>query len=110
VLRVSGYLCGKITKIGSTYLAGQGLFPLDEWKALLADESVMSFDRSKETPVRHGSAGPLDYAFHRVIGAARFVYPKAIKSFINRGKESKEGGIGNGSKSSSSENGSSNVS
>jgi hypothetical protein len=110
VLRVSGYLCGKIAKIGSTYLAGQRLFPLDEWKALLADESVMYLDRSKETPVHHGSAGPLDYAFHRVIRGAGFAYPEAIESFINREKKSKEGGIGNGSKSNSSESRSSKVS
>jgi len=29
-LRVSGYLCGEITKISSTYLADHGLFPLRE--------------------------------------------------------------------------------
>jgi hypothetical protein len=86
VLRVSGYLCGKITKIGSTYLAGQGLFPLDEWKALLADESVMSFDRSKETPVRHGSAGPLDYAFHRVIGALGSYIPRRSRVLSTGGR------------------------
>jgi hypothetical protein len=90
VLRVSGYLCGKITKIGSTYLAGQGLFPLDEWKALLA--------------------GPLDETFYLVIGAADFEYSEAIESFIYREKKFKEGRIGNGSESDSYESGSSKVS
>ena len=110
VLRVSGYLCGKITKIGPTYLAGQGPFPLYEWKALLADESVMSIDRTKEGPVDYGGAGPLDYIFHKVIGAAGFAYPRAIERFIDSEKKSKEGGTGNVSGSDSPESGRSKVS
>jgi hypothetical protein len=110
VLCVYGYLCGKITKIGSTYLAGQGPFPLDEWKALLADDSVMSLDRSKEVPLYHSRAGPLDETFHRVIGAAGFAYPNAINKFVDGEKESKESGIGNKSESDSSESGGSKVS
>lgn len=110
VLRVSGYLCGKITKIGSTYLAGQGPFPLNEWKTLLADKSVMSIDRTKETPIHHDATGPLDYNFHTVIGAAGFAYPRAIGRFIDTEKESKEGGTGNVSRSDLSESGRSKVS
>lgn len=110
VLRVSGYLCGKITKIGSTYLAGQGPFPLNEWKALLADESVMSINRTEETPVHHDAAGPLDYIFYEVIGAAGFAYPRAIKRFIDTEKESKEVGTENVSGSDLFESGRSKVS
>jgi hypothetical protein len=110
VLRVHGYLRGKITKIGSTYLNGQGLFPLDEWEALLADEFVMSLDRSKDVSLHYNGTGPLDQTFHEVIGAAGFAYPNAIKRFIDREKESKESGIGNKSKSDSSESRGSKVS
>jgi hypothetical protein len=110
VLRVSGYLCGKITKIGSTYLAGQGPFPLNEWKALLADESMISIDGTKEVPVHHGAAGPLDHTFYEVIGAAGFAYPRAIERFIDSEKKSKEGGTENVSGSDSSETGRSEVS
>jgi hypothetical protein len=80
---------------------------LDEWKALLADESVLSLDRSKDVPLNHSAAGPLDETFHRVIGAAGFAYPEAIKRFLTKEKESQEGG---GSKSNSSESSTSKVS
>ncbi|KAL7899359.1 heterokaryon incompatibility domain-containing protein [Trichoderma sp. SZMC 28014] len=39
-LRIAGYSCGKIAKLGSPYLAGQGIFPLHEWRSLLQEGDV----------------------------------------------------------------------
>ncbi|QYS99265.1 HET domain-containing protein [Trichoderma simmonsii] len=63
-------------KVGSVYLAGQGPFPLDEWKALLDKAPTQSLD-----------ADP-DEASYAVICAADFAYPLAIHQFVEGEKES----------------------
>jgi hypothetical protein len=82
VLRAAGFLFGTITNLSSAYFAGQGPFPLYEWKALLDDESVKAIDRTSEIPLDYDADGPLDYMFHEVIGAAGFSYAEAIEFFV----------------------------
>ncbi|KAL7929147.1 heterokaryon incompatibility domain-containing protein [Trichoderma chlorosporum] len=41
-LRIAGHLCGRILNIGSTYIAGQGLLPITEWRRLAFNDSVVS--------------------------------------------------------------------
>ena len=89
ILRAHGYSCGKIEKIGSAYLAGQGIFPLKAWKKLV-DKRVLDIDRtdvsyeSLDTPFER-----LDFHFHSVIGAAGFAYEEAIEHFVSDQEEGK---------------------
>ncbi|PNP58139.1 hypothetical protein THARTR1_02297 [Trichoderma harzianum] len=84
VLHMAGYPCGKVTKMGSAYLTGQGLFPLDEWEALLDNEPTQSLDARS------------DGAFYAVICAADFAYPLAIHGFVDEEKEATKGEQGSG--------------
>ncbi|KAM3065331.1 hypothetical protein ACMFMF_011268 [Clarireedia jacksonii] len=82
ILRAARYLLGTITNLSSAYFTSQGPFPLYEWKALLDDESVKAIDRTSEIPLNYQADGPLDYMFHKVIGAAGFAYARAIEYFV----------------------------
>ncbi|KAL6810606.1 heterokaryon incompatibility domain-containing protein [Trichoderma camerunense] len=82
VPHMAGYPCGKIAKMGSAYLAGQGPFPLDEWKALSDKEPTQSLDADPdETSYAIGG-------FYTVICGADFTYPLAIHEFVDGEKES----------------------
>ncbi|KAL7784780.1 heterokaryon incompatibility domain-containing protein [Trichoderma afarasin] len=85
VLHMAGYSCGKVMKVGSVYLAGQGPFPLDEWKALLDKEPTQSLDADMD------EASYAVKGFYAVICAADFAYPLAIHQFVEGEKESAKG-------------------
>lgn len=68
----------------------------------MANKIVMSLDRSTEPPLYLGDDGSLRGNIYRVIGAAGFAYPTAIKRFVNTEKESNDCRIGNQSESSRS--------
>ncbi|RFU81722.1 hypothetical protein TARUN_509 [Trichoderma arundinaceum] len=91
-IRLAGYLCGSIIKIGSTFLAGQDIFPLKEWRALSRHNAVVSIDRTSDVPLHHGAHGQNDYIFHKVISAAGFAYPSAINAFVEMEREYDESG------------------
>lgn len=83
MLRISAHSCGDISNLGSVYLADKCPFPLDEWLAMLDNETVKSIDRTGVTPLNDREVtGPLRYQFHEVIGAAGFAYYEAIRSFV----------------------------
>ncbi|KAK5988898.1 Heterokaryon incompatibility 6-like protein [Cladobotryum mycophilum] len=81
-LRAAGYAIGKVLKIGTAYLAGQGPFPLGEWRRLSKEKIVAQANRDKGVPLHHDASEAIDYVFHTVIGAAGFAYSYAIKLFI----------------------------
>ncbi|KAK4060669.1 hypothetical protein Trihar35433_10077 [Trichoderma harzianum] len=85
VLHMAGYSCGKVMKVGSAYLAGQGPFPLDEWKALLDKEPTQSLDADPD------EASYAVEGFYAVICAAGFAEPLAIHRFVEGEKESAKG-------------------
>ncbi|KAJ4860160.1 heterokaryon incompatibility protein (HET) domain-containing protein [Trichoderma breve] len=85
VLHMAGYSCGKVMKVGSTYLAGQGTIPLDEWKALLDKGPTQSLDADPD------EASYTVKGFYAVICAADFAYPLAIHQFVEGEKESAKG-------------------
>lgn len=85
VLHMAGYSCGKVMKVGSVYLAGQGPFPLDDWKALLDKEPTQSLDADPD------EASYAVKGFYAVICAADFAYPLAIHQFVEGEKESAKG-------------------
>ncbi|PTB46402.1 uncharacterized protein TrAFT101_004143 [Trichoderma asperellum] len=83
-LRIAGYACGKITKVGSPYLAGQGQFPLHEWKSLLQDDAVVGRRQANVVPLNFHGDDSNEYIFHKVIGAAGFGYASAIFRFVQK--------------------------
>ncbi|KAF2011402.1 HET-domain-containing protein [Aaosphaeria arxii CBS 175.79] len=83
MLRVHGFSCGKIAKIGSTYIASKTPFPYHEWRNMLDDETVKAIDRAEPAPAYRGDQDHLDYTFHWVLGAIeRGVYPNALRMFL----------------------------
>jgi hypothetical protein len=48
VLKAFGFDDGHVVKIGSTYVAGHGAFPLDEWKVVVSNKSSGSALSSEE--------------------------------------------------------------
>lgn len=82
VLHMAGYSCGKVAKMGSVYLAGQGPFPLDEWKALSDKKPTQSSDADPD------ETSSTVRGFYTVICGAGFAYPLAIHQFVDGEKES----------------------
>lgn len=68
-LRIAGYACGKIAKVGSPYLAGQGIFPLREWRSLLQGDDVVDLN---------------EYFFYEVISTYGAGYDDAIRRFVKK--------------------------
>ncbi|KAK4071254.1 uncharacterized protein Triagg1_6285 [Trichoderma aggressivum f. europaeum] len=81
-LHMTGYPCGKVAKMGSAYLAGQGPFPLDEWRALLGKEPTQSLD------AHPNEASYAVEGFYAVICARDVAYPSAIHGFVEGDKAS----------------------
>ncbi|KAL9616479.1 MAG: hypothetical protein Q9160_008647 [Pyrenula sp. 1 TL-2023] len=104
-LRVSGYLVAQIKKIGSIYLAGQGPFPLSEWRALVIDDECVSSVARAESVYRDGNSSMIAYHFHEVIGAAGFAYPNALRLFVEKEKDARAGGTDVQPRGGKSENG-----
>jgi len=73
-------MVGKIARLGSTYTAGQGLFPFEEWNAMIQDNTVQAIDRTNDVPASNLS-NPLQYVFGRVISVAGFSDTCAMRSF-----------------------------
>ncbi|KAH7078181.1 heterokaryon incompatibility protein-domain-containing protein [Paraphoma chrysanthemicola] len=90
-LRVHGYSCGKITKMSSVYRAGEGIFPLREWRDVVRNyEPAASIDRQSVSI--YNMVDPrerLRYHFYSTICAAGFSYDDAIRRFI-RDEEQKD--------------------
>jgi hypothetical protein len=82
-LRIAGYACGKITKVGSPYLAGQGPFPLDEWKSLLQDAAVVGRKETNIIPSHYpDDFDTNEYFFYEVISSYDAGYIEAINQFV----------------------------
>ncbi|KAL7922257.1 heterokaryon incompatibility domain-containing protein [Trichoderma austrokoningii] len=90
-LRVAGYTRGKITKMGSVYLAGQGPFPLQEWKSLLQDDAVVSRRRANVAPGDYHANDENDSLFYEVISTYVARYEHAILLFVKT-EQAPEGG------------------
>lgn len=87
-LRIAGYACGKITKMGSPYLAGQGPFPLHEWKTLLQDEAIVGRRKANVVPeYYHGDNDATEYTFHEVISTYPSGHDYSIIAFVEKERE-----------------------
>ncbi|KAK1770836.1 heterokaryon incompatibility protein-domain-containing protein [Phialemonium atrogriseum] len=81
LLRIFGYSCGKITRLGAPYIASQGRFPLHEWKSLIPDKSESKLDGIENSLIKQRNG--LSYkSFYEVIAARGFAYPSAIQKFV----------------------------
>ncbi|CCT65350.1 related to heterokaryon incompatibility protein het-6 [Fusarium fujikuroi IMI 58289] len=71
-----GYPCGKIAKLGSTYIAGQTPFPVEEWYSLVAkvDLSTRPATNSPDVKFPHSTE-----FFFRFLILARYLYGSAMK-------------------------------
>lgn len=83
-LRIAGYACGKITKMGSPYLAGQGLFPLYEWKSLMQDEAMVGRRKANVVPQYYHGNDSNEYFFYEVISTYSAGYDNAIIRFVRK--------------------------
>ena len=70
-IEVAGYMTGKIAKLGSTYMAGQEGFPLEEWTKMIKDDAVKAIKRDDDVPL-HNRSYALQYTFGCVLGVAGF--------------------------------------
>lgn len=83
-LRIAGYACGKIAKVGSPYFAGQGLFPLHEWKSLLQDDAVVGRRKGNVVPEYYHGSDSNEYFFYEVISTYGSGYVEAIVRFVKK--------------------------
>jgi hypothetical protein len=84
VLRVSGVNYGRIQKVGPTYIAGHGPFPLEEWRALCADEDILIDPNLEPEDNEHN----LDYLLGGVMSAGRTVLSAALmEEFVDKENE-----------------------
>ncbi|EHK43251.1 uncharacterized protein TrAtP1_001539 [Trichoderma atroviride] len=81
-LRIAGHACGRIIKLGSPYRAGQGLFPLDEWKSLSQDEAMVSRRKANIVPQYYRAKAFDEYFFYEVISTYSAGYSSAFVHFI----------------------------
>lgn len=83
-LRIAGYACGKIIKMGSPYVAGQGPFPLREWKSLLQDEVMVGRRKANVVPQYYHGNDSNEYFFYEVISTYSAGYDNAIIRFVKK--------------------------
>ncbi|KAK1252839.1 hypothetical protein MKX08_004026 [Trichoderma sp. CBMAI-0020] len=83
-LRIAGYACGKIAKVGSPYFAGHGLFPLHEWKSLLQDAAVVGRRQANVVPQYYLGNDTNEYFFYEVISTYSSGYKDAILRFVKK--------------------------
>jgi len=70
--QASGYLAGRIAKLGSTYLAGQTPFPMKEWMDIaVKSEAVRAIDRVPDVALNYTDA-PNRHVFECVLSVAGF--------------------------------------
>ncbi|KAI1036460.1 hypothetical protein LB503_003341 [Fusarium chuoi] len=79
-----GYSCGKISKLGSTYIAGQTPFPAEDWHSLVAniDLSTRPGADSGDVEFPHGTE-----FFFNFLELARYLYGSTMTEEEEEGEE-----------------------